>query len=276
MPVIAMTREMGSQGRDVALGLAEELGFELFQHQLVPHIADKMHVKESSVNRYLEGKAGLFERWGISDDKLSLFTTEEVLEVASKPKALIRGWGATYVLRTLPHVLCLRVCAPMRHRVRVLMERVGIESEELARREIEHNDAAHTRLMNSLFHVGWERPQLYDLVLNSERMSVRECIDIVKSALEAKRFRETDESYGKLEIMMLEARIRSALRGHPRTSNASPSFEAQIIEGTHDVRLTGVAFDKDFMVTAEDVVRGVAGVEGVDNQLLLIKNYAGP
>ena len=57
MTVIAMTREMGSRGRDVAVGLAEELGLELVQHEVVEHVADKMHMRESSVNRFLEGSA---------------------------------------------------------------------------------------------------------------------------------------------------------------------------------------------------------------------------
>ena len=50
MTVIAMTREMGSRGRDVAIGLAEALGLTIVQHEVVEHVADKMHVRESSVN----------------------------------------------------------------------------------------------------------------------------------------------------------------------------------------------------------------------------------
>ena len=63
MAVITMTREMGSLGRDVALGLADRLGLELVQHELVEHIAEKMHMRESSVNRFLEGRSSLLERW---------------------------------------------------------------------------------------------------------------------------------------------------------------------------------------------------------------------
>ena len=52
MAVITMTREMGSLGRDVALGLADRLGLDLIQHELVEHIAEKMHMQEGSVNRF--------------------------------------------------------------------------------------------------------------------------------------------------------------------------------------------------------------------------------
>ena len=83
MTVITMTREMGSLGRDVALGLADRLGLDLVQHELVEHIAEKMHMQESSVNRFLEGKASLLERWGINENDMSLYTAEELLQVAS-------------------------------------------------------------------------------------------------------------------------------------------------------------------------------------------------
>jgi len=35
MTVIAMTREMGSLGKDVAFGVAEKMGLEVVHHELV-------------------------------------------------------------------------------------------------------------------------------------------------------------------------------------------------------------------------------------------------
>lgn len=142
MTVIAMTREMGSLGKDVALGLAEDLGLRLVQHELVGHLAEKMHVRESSVNRFLEGKASLLERWGIDEQEVSLYTTEEILDVAAEGDVLIRGWGAAYVLRRVQHVACIRICAPEKFRARNLMQRIGIKDENIALREIRKSDAA--------------------------------------------------------------------------------------------------------------------------------------
>ena len=147
MAVITMTREMGSLGRDVALGLADRLGLELVQHELVEHIAEKMHMRESSVNRFLEGRSSLLERWGINENDMSLYTTEELLDVAKRGNVLIRGWGATYVLREISHVACIRVCAPVAMRARNVMDRVGLADREVARKEVRRNDAAYARRM---------------------------------------------------------------------------------------------------------------------------------
>ena len=62
MPVIAMTREMGSLGKDVAAGLTDQLGLAVVHHELVEHhLAERLGVKESTVHRYLEGEASLLE-----------------------------------------------------------------------------------------------------------------------------------------------------------------------------------------------------------------------
>ena len=275
MSVIAMTREMGSLGRDVALGLADRLDLKLVQHELVEHVADKMHLKESAVNRFLEGKAGLLERWGIDENDLSLFTKEEILEVAGEGNVLIRGWGASYVLRSIPHVLCVRVCAPLKFRAHVLMKRIGIDDFALAQREIEKNDAAHVRTMSSMFHIDYTDPILYDIVLNSEKLSIDKSIDVLQDVLTQPIFKETSESRAKVADLHLEAKIQSALGTHKVTAHSSPSFEVKLESGTGHVILDGIAYDQEFKDTAERLVRAIPEVKNVRNDLRLIR-YAGP
>src|SRR5262245_44432964 len=114
MAVIAMTREMATLGKDVTAGLAERLGLKVVHHELVEHdIAERSGMRESEVHRFLEGEASLLERWRIDRHKLSRYTAQEILELAAKGNVLIRGWGATFLLRKVPHVLCVRICAPM-------------------------------------------------------------------------------------------------------------------------------------------------------------------
>ena len=72
MAVVAMTREMGSLGKDVAAGLADQLGLKVVHHELVEHnLAEHLGLQESAVHRYLEGGALLLERWKIDKQKLS-------------------------------------------------------------------------------------------------------------------------------------------------------------------------------------------------------------
>ena len=114
MPVIAMTREMGSKGKDVAIGLAEQIGIHIVHHNLVEHsLSERLQAPESDVHRHLEGKTSLLDRWKLPDRNLSNMTACEVLELAEQGNVIIRGWGSTHLLRSVGHVLCVRVCAPL-------------------------------------------------------------------------------------------------------------------------------------------------------------------
>ena len=113
MPVIAMTREVGSLGTDVAAGVAKELRLKIIHSESVAtQVAERMGVEEGAVRRYADGSASAMERWLFSRRKFAHYTSEEVLRLAQEGNVLIRGWGAAALLRDLPQVISVRVCAP--------------------------------------------------------------------------------------------------------------------------------------------------------------------
>ena len=276
MAVITMTREMGSLGRDVALGLADRLGLELVQHELVEHIAEKMHMRESSVNRFLEGKSSLLERWGINENDMSLYTTEELLDVAKRGNVLIRGWGATYVMREITHVTCVRICAPVTMRARNVMERVGIADLEVAKKEVRRNDAAYARRMQHLFHVDYRDPMFYDLVLNTEQLSVDACIEIVASVTERAESQPSPVSTARLDHMLKLAQVRSALRRNDITNRPTPSLTIELDQESGELLLSGVADDQAFKLEAERLALNVPGINSVRNELIVLRPVLGP
>jgi len=100
MTVIAMTREIGSLGIDVAAGVAERLGLAIIDSEIVANnIAERLGVEASALLRYVDGSASIFERWLINRRKLSLYTSEEILLLAQRSNVLIRGWGAATLFR---------------------------------------------------------------------------------------------------------------------------------------------------------------------------------
>ena len=62
MPMIAMTREMGSLGKDVATGIARQVNRKVVYHEIIDQLADKMRLRKSHVERFLDGRAGFWER----------------------------------------------------------------------------------------------------------------------------------------------------------------------------------------------------------------------
>ena len=62
MPLIAMTREMGSLGRDVAKAVGDAFGIPVLHHEIIEPLADKMRLRKSHVIKLLDGQPSFFER----------------------------------------------------------------------------------------------------------------------------------------------------------------------------------------------------------------------
>lgn len=264
MPLIAMTREMGSLGKDVAKGVAEALGIPVIHHEIIDSLANKMRVRKSHVIRLLEGKANIFERLTADKTSMSIFTAEETFQMALAGKgAVIRGWGAPHLLRHVPHAVCVRVCAPMPLRVGRMKERLNTGDDGLIVNEIGMSDEAHGAIMRRHFSVDWRTAELYDLVLNTERVSIDECVEEVLNLVNHSDFKETDASHALLEDFGLQARIRSALRANPDTSGVRINIDV----AGKQVTLSGLAGGAQEMREIERVLSQVPGVAEIRNQL---------
>src|SRR5690349_10766479 len=263
MPVIAMTQEMASLGKDVALGVAQKLGLQLVRHEIGDMVAGRMQVKKSLIRRIREGKASKIEKWAADEKTISIFTAEEVFDLAVKGNVLIRGWGATLLLRAVPHIPCIRVTAPMELRVKRLMERLETDDEDLARHEIEADDEARASRMGGHFNVTWGEPSLYDLTLNTERLSIATCVEEVIRLVQGEDFRETPQSRQLLSDLALQARARAALRADPRTANIDITVD---VKGG-DVAMRGIVVDDKEKALAKEVLEKVAGAGKVTDEL---------
>ncbi|MEM7428499.1 MAG: cytidylate kinase family protein [Pseudomonadota bacterium] len=267
MTVIAMTREMGTLGKDVAHSIAVEFGLGLVHHELVrKEIAGKLDVEPSDVHRFLEGMPSLWDRWKIDERKLSRYTREEILELADRENVLIRGWGAPYLLRDVPHVVRIRVCAPMSFRIGEMKKRLNIEDDDVARREIERNDAGHTRAMRSFFDTDWEHPLNYHMVLNTGSMPVSACIDQIRLLIQNPVFERTEASRQILRDKILETRITDALDENVAQGFSGSSVDVRVSNG--HVALTGTAYGRPDISSVEELMRGIAGVESVESNLV--------
>ncbi len=263
MALITMTRELGTLGKDVAAGLAQRLGLEVVHHELIEQgIAERAGMRESEVHRFLEGDASLMARWRIDRKKLSRYTAQEIFELAVKGNVLIRGWGATYLLRCVPHAVSVRVCAPMLFRERELMERMSISDSATAEREIKGNDAAHNLTMQRMFGIEWTDATHYAIVLNTDRVAVSDCVNQVVLLAESDAYRETPQSRAILMDQLMEARVRAALGEQFDASVMSSGIGVQVKDGK--AFLSGALSDEQLIADIVQRVRQVDGIVAVD------------
>lgn len=266
MPIVAITREMGSLGKDVAQGVGDALGIPVVYHEIIDHLADRMRVRKSHVTRLLDGSASLFERMTADKTSLSIYVAEEIATLALRDGgAVIRGWGATHLLRDVPHAVCVRVCAPFEVRLQRMMERLGTTDADKVATEIRDNDEAHGAIVRRHFSVHFGDAEHYDLVLNTERMGVADCVEQVLRLVRSPEFAETPASRQKLEDLALTWQVRAALRRSPRTRSMRVSIKAD----RACVSFQGAGYSEDDRAAMHEVVAAVPGVSRIDDSLAM-------
>jgi len=264
MPLIAMTREMGSLGKDVAAGIAQRANKKVVYHEIIEPLANKMRLRKSHVERFLEGKSGIWERLTTDKTSLSIFTADETFRfLRDGSTAVIRGWGAAHLLKNIPHVIRVRVCAPFETRVSRMMDRLSTDNRETVENEIHLSEESHSAITKRLFNVNWKDPEHYDVVLCTERLSVDECVEEIEGMMKRPRFQETPDSIRLVTNLAHEWAVRSAMRRDARTTEIG--ITVRCVDGA--IRLEGVVDTAEQAAAAAEIASTVEGVTEVDNQL---------
>jgi hypothetical protein len=154
----------------------------------------------------------------------------------------------------------------LKKRVEWLMGDLETDDAEFAEAEIRRSDQAHAARMHAQFGVTWGDPVLYDLVLNTDRLSVESCVEQIRLMVKRPEFAETPASRALLANMALEARVRAALKEHEATRDINVTITAN--QG--ELMLRGIVLNSDERSQAEAVAAEVSGVSGVHNQLRLM------
>jgi len=264
MPLIAMNREMGSLGQDVAHGLEQALGMKIKHHEIIDHLANRTRLRKSHVVSFLEGKQGLLERLTTDQVSLRILTADEILSVAASGEPVIlRGWGATSLLKDVPHAVRVCVSASRALRVKRMMERLGSNDEREVERIVDQNDEASGVVMRRHFHIGSRDIDEYDMCLNTDRFSVADCVSEIVGLVKSARFAETDTSRARLRDTAVVHRVRAALRTEASTSHC----KLRVTSENGRVTLDGIVDRLDQVKLCADVAGRLKGVASIDNRL---------
>jgi cytidylate kinase len=263
MPVIALTQEMGSLAPEVAQLVAQEGKLALMRHEVLEGVAGKLHVPTSLISRLREGKAGRRERRSVDLNEVAVYSASEVFALADKGDVVLRGWGATCLLHPVQHVVTVRITRPFEKRVAWLMENLGTDDLAAAQSEVRRSDEAHATRMHAAFGVTWGDPLLYDMVLNTDRISVESCAAQILQLASRPEFQETKSSRAQVADLALAAAVRGALKETESTREVNVDIQAE----KGKIVLRGIVLNEQEREEAVRVAGAVPGVKKVDSRL---------
>jgi hypothetical protein len=188
-PTIAISRQAGARGPEIARAAGQRLGWPVYDRELLELIASEMGLRTQLVESVDERVSGWLERC------LELFRDEPLIgeedyvgqlvrvlfSLAAHGGCVIVGRGSAQVLPA-ESTLRVRLIGPQASRIAALEERFDLTAEE-ARRWVEETDRRRSRFVREQFHRDPDDAALYDLVLNTCRLSVSDCADLIVATL---------------------------------------------------------------------------------------------
>jgi len=267
-----MNREMGSLGKDVARGLSQALGLKVRHHEIIDHVANRARIRKSHVISFLEGTEGLLQRLTLDHLQLTILTADEIVSLAESGEGIIlRGWGATSLLKEVPHAVRVCISASRRERVKRMMKRLDITEEEEAKRIVRQSDEAAQAVMRRHFHIDVRDINEYDIGFNTDRMSLEQCTDEILKMVKSAQFAETDESRTKLRDVAIGHHVRAALRTHAATSHCW----VRVSVNAGRVTLDGTVDSREQVETCAEIASRIKGVAELDNCLRAARRPSG-
>lgn len=189
MKVITISREFGSGGRELGKRLADELGFDYYDKEIIIAIAQGQGLDENYVEKALEHHIWrsvplAFGRSFAGAVALQSAQTNLLLEqkrvierIAEAGKdCVIVGRNADFILRDV-HPFNIFVCADMEAKIRRCAERAP-EAESLSRRELEQNirriDKKRASTREMIGGGKWGERGAYHLTVNTTGWNIKE------------------------------------------------------------------------------------------------------
>jgi cytidylate kinase len=178
MPVITLSRELGSRGVDLAMAVAERLGLRLVGRELINRAARAAGSPEVALAEIDELGLLAVKPTPAAFRLYCQKVAEVIRELAAQGDVLIVGRGGQVVLAGEAGVLHVRVIAPHPMRVQLVQQRCHIAPEAAAAR-IDASDRARSAYLRRAHGVRSDSPALYDLVLNMAQLSMAAATDII-------------------------------------------------------------------------------------------------
>lgn len=176
--IITLGRQYGSGGRLLGKRLAELLGIDFYDRELLSEVSKRSGLDEGYLARHdekapgffdyaLAGRVGASQLFGSSQNFICL--TETLRGLATDKSCLIVGRTADYILREEPNLIRLFVHAPYLTRIRNVMRRHKCTAEQ-ADAAISRFDKERARFYEFFTDKTWGEADTYDLTLDISRL----------------------------------------------------------------------------------------------------------
>ena len=272
MTIVAISRELGSGGNNLAAAVAKALDFEFVEREIVLQAAQAHGVPVEKITAVDERRLSIWQRFDEERRRYLTFIEAAYFSFAERGNVVTSGRGGPFFLRGIRHALKVKVMAPLDVRIRRVMEQDQVDQRTAAAKVRAYHRAICGRI-DFLFGLDWTSPDNFDMVINTADGRWQFYTDLLVAAARHPEYQPTPESLQKIHDLSLAAQVRAAIASDPVTQN----LNVEVIAQSGSVALKGVVFTPAFMDAAVEVARRVPGVVHVWGEAVEIPPvYMGP
>ena len=205
--IITIGRQYGSGGNEIGRKLAEELGIDFYDKNILRMNSDESGIKESYFH-LADEKAGSrllyrivsgmtpemrepsFGSDLISADNLFRFQSEVIRKLAEEQSCVIVGRCADYVLEDADDIELVRVFiyADMDARIRRVREKELYTPEDV-RKNVKRIDKERRNYYRYYTGRGWSDPENYDLLINTSTTGIKGSVRMIEEYIKIRGYK---------------------------------------------------------------------------------------
>ena len=190
-PILAISIDPGSGGVEIAKRLASLLGMDILGSEIIQRIVESAKMSKRAVETLDEKETKKLNAWldslfgeSFSPDDYFRHLNAVIGTIGKHGNAILLGRGAQYILPR-ETTFRLRIIAPLDIRIEKAMKTTG-QSRKDAEEFVLKMENARRSFVRQYFKRDVTDPLGYDLVLNTENLSIDAAVLIIQTAFKAR------------------------------------------------------------------------------------------
>jgi cytidylate kinase len=272
MSVIAVSRGSLKAATQLAEGLHSRIGGRVIDREDVLKAAERYSIGETGLEiRHIlaEHPPGFWETYAEARRHYLACFKAALMDFVLEGPIIYHGNLAHVLLKDVPFVLRVRVNAPIEKRADSVMADRGVSREE-AYRIIRAIDKQRQRWTQFLYDEdATAAVQLFDLVLNLDRITLQDSVEMVAAAVEKEAFRRTEEALQVVRDFHLASLAQMLIMGNPETYALDLQIRADCSAGK--IAVTGVLPAGNETLIEQEIRSSLSGLKQIKDVAVDIK-----
>ncbi|MCA1784678.1 MAG: cytidylate kinase-like family protein [Desulfobacteraceae bacterium] len=258
MAIITISRGSYHHGRSVAEKLAKKLGYPCISRDQIIDGLDEFRMPEIKLKRNLNDAFSLLDRFPNGKQRYITAMRAALLQRFMAGDLVYHGLSGHHYIKTISHVLKVRIVADLDSRIEAEMQRSGITAEQ-ARQLLKKDDEERRKWAMFLYDIDLFDSSLYNLVIRIGHLSEEDAVNIIADASRLPAFQETEQSRAALADAALSAMVQQALFDYPTAG-------VRVSHGNVQINMKVPENQKQAII--ERVTNTLEGLDGIKDLLI--------